>query len=153
MFAWLIGGCSTTPEASRASDADAKRFESVPRAAIIYVYRPDIRGGVSTVWVDGRLVGQTVSGTYFRVPVRPGRNVIATSGGDMGRIEINTREESVYFVEMQVRGDSESDSATTSQKCGTASNEWAIPAGPTACAMIRWKRPDIMTGGAKTSIW
>lgn len=106
----LISGCAATPEASRESDADAKRFESAPRAAIIYLYRADSpgSGGTATIWLDGRLVGETVHSTYFRVIARPGHNRISASGHDTGRLEIDTRENEVYFVAMQVLGDSES---------------------------------------------
>ena len=112
LLALLIGGCSATPLAPRESDADAKRFEPAIRGAVVYLYRPDIRGGFSTIWINNRLVGETVSGTYFRIPVRPGRIVISASGSDIGRIAIDTREEGVYFVETRVYGESESDSRT-----------------------------------------
>ena len=53
----FLAGCSTTPEASPQSDADAKRFETAARASIIYLYRADLWGGVSTIWIDDRLIG------------------------------------------------------------------------------------------------
>ena len=87
-------------------------FESELRTAIIYLYRADLRGGVSTLWIDNRLIGQTVAATDFRVAVRPGRNVINASGSDQGRIELDTREEGVYFVEMSVLGETEGASTT-----------------------------------------
>ena len=108
----VLGGCATTPAASPAKDAEAKRFEPELRAAIIYLYRADLSGGVATLWIDDRLIGQTVAATYFRVAARPGRNVITASGNDLGRIELDTREEGVYFVEMRVLGESEGASTT-----------------------------------------
>jgi hypothetical protein len=110
----LISGCAATPEASRESDAEAKRFESAPRVAIIYLYRADTpsNGGISTISIDGRLVGQTVQSTYFRALVRPGHNRISASGQDTGRLEIDTRENEVYFVAMQVLSDVDSPSNT-----------------------------------------
>lgn len=109
----LLGGCASTPMASLESDADAKRFETAPNAAIIYLYRPRAPGGdaASTIWIDGRLIGETLPTTYFRVPVRAGHHRINTSGNDLGRLDIDTKAEGVYFVEMQVLG--ESQSATT----------------------------------------
>ena len=104
----LLGGCAATPEAPPASDAEAKRFESAPRAAIIYLYRADTpSSATSTIWVDDRLVGQSLPATYFRVAVRPGRNYIAAFAPDQGRLEIDTREGGVFFVAMQVGGDFE----------------------------------------------
>jgi hypothetical protein len=109
----FLGGCASTPEASPGDDADAKRFESAPGAAFIYLYREDAQSsGIATIWIDDRLVGQTVPMTYFRVAVRPGHNRISASGADMGRLEIDTRAGDVYFVAMQVAGEMEGSSAT-----------------------------------------
>jgi len=110
----LLDGCASTPEASLQSDAEAKRFESAPRAAIIYLYRADTPGasGTSTIWVDGHIVGQTLPATYFRVPVRPGRNRISAYAGDQGRLEIETREGGIYFVSMRIAGTDETPSST-----------------------------------------
>ena len=58
----LLGGCTATPEASPRDDAAAKRFDSVPGFAVVYLYRadsPDTRG-FTTLWLDGRLVGESV---------------------------------------------------------------------------------------------
>ena len=109
----LLGGCASTPEASPGDDADAKRFESAPGAAIIYLYRADAQSsGIATIWIDDRLVGQTLPTTYFRVAVRTGHNRITASGADVGRLEIDTREGGVYFVAMQVIGEMEGSSTT-----------------------------------------
>ena len=132
MLAVLLGGCAATPLASRERDADAKRFEPALRAAVIYLYRPDIGGGFSTLWVNNRLLGETVSGTYFRLPVRPGRTVIAASGSDMGRIAIDTREDGVYYVEARVRGESESDSTTIFRSVAEETAKQAI----TRCCVL-----------------
>jgi hypothetical protein len=113
LAALLCCACAATPEASRDDDATAKRFESAPRAAIIYVYRDDgPSDGVATLWVDGRLIGQSLHNTYFRIPARPGHNVITVSGQDVGRVEINTQSEGVYFIAMNVTGSGEGASHT-----------------------------------------
>ena len=110
----LLGGCAATPEAPPAGDAEAKRFDTAPRVAIVYLYRADTPGSsaTSTIWVDDRLVGQTLPATYFRIVVRPGRNRIAGVASDQGRLEIDTREGSVYFVAMYVGGDMETPTNT-----------------------------------------
>jgi hypothetical protein len=114
LLAALVGGCAATPEASPQSDAEAKRFETAPRTAIIYLYRADTpsNGATATIWVDGRLIGESVPATYFRVLARPGHNRISASGHDTGRLEIDTRANEVYFVAMQVLGDAENSSST-----------------------------------------
>lgn len=110
----LLAGCAATPEASRQDDADAKRFAPAPGAAIVYLYRADLPTdrGSSTLWLDGRLVGESLPATYFRVAVRPGKNLLTAFAGDAGRLEFETRSGEVYFVAISVRGD---DGAATSQ--------------------------------------
>lgn len=136
----FISGCAATPEASRESDAEAKRFESAPRAAIIYLYRSDTPniGTTATLWIDGRLVGETLQATYFRVIARPGRNRISASGHDTGRLEIDTRENEVYFVAMQVLGDGESSSNTIFRSVPPAAGKAEILR---CCIMLETWRP------------
>jgi hypothetical protein len=103
----LLGGCAATPEASRQDDAEAKRFDSAPGAAIVYLYRADAPGGRAntTLWLDGRLIGESLPYTYFRASVRPGKNLLSAFAGDPGRLEFETRGGEVYFVAISVRGD------------------------------------------------
>jgi hypothetical protein len=102
----LLAGCAATPEASRQSDAEAKRFDSAPGAAIVYLYRADLPNnrGVSTLWLDGRLIGELLPATYFRVAVRPGKNLLTALAGDTGRLEFETRGGEVYFIAISVLG-------------------------------------------------
>ena len=102
----VCAGCAATPEATRERDAEAKRFEPVTREAVIYVYRPEavLSGPETTLWVDNRLVGGSLPGTFFRVIALPGRNVIDTSPPDTGRIHITTQGNDVTFVEMRTEG-------------------------------------------------
>ncbi len=111
----LCTACATTPQASLERDAEAKRFEPVTREAVIYIYRPGpaLSGPETTLWVDNRLVGSSLPGTYFRVIALPGRNVIDTSPPDTGRIEINTLGNDVTFVEMRTVAVPEGSPSTT----------------------------------------
>jgi hypothetical protein len=104
--ALLCTACATTPEATHERDAEAKEFEPVTRDAVIYVYRPGSTLGSpeTTLWTDRRLVGSSLPGTFFRVLVLPGRNVIDKSPPDTGRIEIGTHGNDVTFVEMRTLG-------------------------------------------------
>jgi len=99
----LCAGCASTPEASRESDEEAKRFEPVTRDAVIYVYRPDrwTTSAATTLWADGRLIGESLPGSFFRVIVFPGRTLFHVSGPDPGRIEVTTEGNDVTYVEMQ----------------------------------------------------
>ena len=102
----LCTACASTPEATFDRDAEAKEFEPVTRDAVIYVYRPGstLGGPETTLWTDRRLVGSSLPGTFFRVIVLPGRNVIDTSPPDTGYIEVGTRGNDVTFVEMRTLG-------------------------------------------------
>ena len=94
-------------------DSEAKRFESAPGAAIVYLYRADLAGGTgsSVLWLDGRLIGESLPRTYFRVSVRPGKNLLTAYANDTGRLEFETKRGEVYFIGIVVSGD---DAAYTS---------------------------------------
>ncbi len=136
----LLGGCAATPEASPQSDAEAKRFESAPRTAVVYLYRADSPsvGGTGTLWADGRLVGQTLAKTYFRLILRPGRNHINAAGNDLGRIEIQTQENEVYFVAMDVLGEDEGSTSTIFRSVPSAAGKAQILH---CCTLLETWRP------------
>jgi hypothetical protein len=102
----LVAGCASTPQASRESDAEAKRFVSHPNASTLYVYRDDFGGAEhdSTLYVNGRLIGATLPGTFFRVNLRPGRQLLQGSGADNGRLLVTTRPGEIRFVSLKVSG-------------------------------------------------
>lgn len=109
-FVLVLAGCASTPMASPETEADAKQFNPAINAAIVYIYRPIGSGpGISTIWLDGRLVGESLPETFYRVAARAGRNRITTSGNDSGRLEFETRSGGVYFVEARVTGDTQSE--------------------------------------------
>lgn len=106
--ALLLAACTSTPQASPDRDADAKQFTSHPNSAAVYVYRPDFPTGTgewsdSVLWVNDRLIGSTLPGTYYRVDMRPGRQVLRGDGPDIGRFALDTRSGEIYFVSLNVR--------------------------------------------------
>jgi hypothetical protein len=100
----LVTGCTSTPEASRERDAEAKQFLTHPATAAIYVYRPDVDQFEYHVdlYIDGRIVGETLPRTFFRIDVAPGRHVLHGSAQDLGKLELDTRPDALYFVEHAV---------------------------------------------------
>ena len=74
----LAAGCASTPQASKQRDAEAKDFGTHPDSGTIYVYRSehDRLEDDAVLYMDGRIVGQTLPGTYFRVDTVPGRHVL-----------------------------------------------------------------------------
>ena len=135
----ILSGCASTPEASITSDADAKRFDTAANAAMVYIYRPIGGGpGVSTIWLDGRLVGESLPQSFFRVAARPGRNLITVSGNDPGRLEFDTRADGIYFVEARVEGETQSEAISRFRLVPPETGKTAIVG---CCRMLEAWRP------------
>ena len=100
-----LGGCASTPQATPARDAEAKQFVTHPGFAGIYVFRPDFKADMmedTVLYVDDRLIGQTLPGTFFRVDVQPGARVVRASAAGATEITIDTRPGELYFVQLNV---------------------------------------------------
>lgn len=104
LIAVLLAGCASTPQASRERDAEAKQFVSHPATAAVYVYRSDwsAMGEDSVLYVDRRLLGATLPGTYFRVDLQPGKHVLSGFAYDAGQLAIDVRPGEIYFVLLKV---------------------------------------------------
>lgn len=106
--ALVLAGCASTPQASRERDAEAKRYITHPRTATLYVYRDDFASDISAdnsvLYVDGRIVGATLPGAYFRIDVQPGSRVLHGDGHDLGRITVKTGASEITFVALNVAG-------------------------------------------------
>ncbi len=105
LLAWLaLAGCASTPQATRDRDTDAKQFSSHPAHSTLYIYRPDQASPESdtVLWIDGRLIGATLPGSYFRVNLDPGKHTLAGMGHDNGTLTIETRPGELYFVSLYV---------------------------------------------------
>ena len=100
----IVASCASTPQASPEQDAAAKQFVSHPAAATIYVYRSEFNHleRDSVLYIDGRLVGQTLPGAFFRIDTVPGRHVLHGIGADVGLLSMNVRPGQVYFVSADV---------------------------------------------------
>jgi hypothetical protein len=106
MSAVLMAGCSATPPAPAERDALAKEFLTHPAAATIYVYRSEFNNfdTDSILYIDGRLIGSTSPGVFFRIPVTPARHVLHGTGIDLGELALETRAGQLYIVELNVVG-------------------------------------------------
>ncbi|MGZ5162114.1 MAG: hypothetical protein ACXWIT_16435 [Burkholderiales bacterium] len=104
LMALLVGACASTPEAPSDRDAEAKQFLTHPNASTIYVYRIDVEPSDDHVvlYIDSRLIGETLPRTYFRIDAVPGRHVLHGTAVDSGRLELETRAGALYFVELSV---------------------------------------------------
>jgi len=100
----LLAGCASTPQAPRDRDAEAKQFQTHPGFSTLYVYRSrfDRLQDPTVLFLDERLIGQTLPGTYFRIDTIPGRHVLHGTGFDTGKVVLETRPGALHFVELTV---------------------------------------------------
>ena len=128
--ACVLAACASTPQATPERNAEALRFEADLRAAVIYIYRPENTGSApaAVVFLDGRIVGDSLPATFFRVIAQPGRNRIEGTAGDTGRIELATHPGGIYYIEMRVRGGVEASPQSTFR---------AVPAEEAQAAILR----------------
>jgi hypothetical protein len=100
----LLSACSWTPHASPDRDAAAKTFVTHPDASSIYVYRSPFNyyDTDSVLYLNGRLVGSTSPGAYFRIDAVPGHHVLHGNGIDIGHIALDTRAGGIYIVALDV---------------------------------------------------
>lgn len=101
-----LGGCTSVSQAPTARDAEAKRFQTRPDVATLYVYRDDFApvepaSEHPVLYLDGRLIGGTLPKTYFRIDVPAGEHLLHGTGYDQGTLKLDTRSEGLYFVSLQ----------------------------------------------------
>ncbi len=107
LIALALAGCASVPQASRERDAEAKQYLTHPNAATLYVYRNDPTGVLreeSVLYLDGRIIGATLPGGYFRIDTLPGDRVLHGYGYDQGWLKFSVRSEEITFVSLNVMG-------------------------------------------------
>lgn len=110
VLAAVLSACATSapdsPWPSGPADVQAKRFETVPDRAVIYVVRvlQDLGNVPATLWLDNQVMGATYMGTYFRWEVGAGRHQISGYGSDNGQITLDVQPGRIYYVQQVVRG-------------------------------------------------
>ena len=134
-LALLLAGCASVPHADPDRDAEAKQYVARPDAATIYVYRPDFvapRGDESVLYVDGRLIGSTLPGTYFRIDLRAGPHRLHGYGSDQGQLKVESRYGEIVFVSLSVMGNTSrfevvapEDAKRAIQRCCVLLETWA----------------------------
>ena len=104
LLVFLVAGCASTPQAPLDRDAEAKQFNTHPDSGTIYVYRSEhdrLEDDVA-LYMDGRIIGQILPGTYYRIDTVPGRHVLHGVAADAGKIAVDTRPGALYFAELHV---------------------------------------------------
>jgi hypothetical protein len=106
----VLAGCASTPQASAVEDLLAKQFLTHPDSATLYVYRPDRSPSPDSedtvLYVDDRLVGATLPGTYFRIDLLPGVYRLHGLAHDNGSLGVEIRRGETTFVTLTILNDS-----------------------------------------------
>ncbi len=99
----LIAGCAQLPPPPE--DAAAKRFDSVPGKAVIYLARHSLdRSFIAPIVIDDQHIGSTYHGTYMRIELPPGRHLLRGMAGDTASIRLDTEAGKIYFVQQTTYG-------------------------------------------------
>ena len=56
----------------------------------------------TVLYIDNRLIGSTVPGTYFRVNLPPGKHTLHGIAQDMGKLTLDARPGTLYYVYLDV---------------------------------------------------
>lgn len=105
LWMMLMAGCASTPQASRDDNAESQRYYTHPGYATLYVYRTPFGGSFreeSVLYLDGRIIGATLPGAYFRIDTRPGERVLHGFGHDQGWLKVSARSGEIAFVSLNV---------------------------------------------------
>ena len=98
----MCAACAQLPPSP--ADLQAKKFETVPDRAVIYV----VRGAAgfnqegATLLLDDTVMITTYPGTYYRWVVAPGSHRVAGYASDSGTISVNVERGRIYFVQQWV---------------------------------------------------
>ena len=104
--ALLVSACAMTPTGTPDRDALAKEFLTEPASSAIYVYRNPFNyyDTDPVLFVNGRIIGTTPPGTYYRIDTVPGNNVLHGTGLDLGQLTMDVQAGRLYFVSLSVLG-------------------------------------------------
>ena len=109
MSSVLIGavvttGCASINKAPAGMDAEAKKFEKSPNYSQVYVYRNETLGAALSmpVTVNGKLAGSTGPNSFFKFDLPEGHHTI-TSQGDKSVLELDTKNNEIYYVWQEVK--------------------------------------------------
>ena len=103
VMALTLAGCQQLPPSPQ--DIEAKKFESIPGKAAIYIVRDAASAEIGApLWLDQGAQITTYAGTYFRWVVNPGSHTIEAIGASTASITIQAEAGKIYFVHHMVEG-------------------------------------------------
>lgn len=101
----LLAGCAQLPPSPE--DVRAKRFETLPDKAVIYVVRAPLDSSEASTLALGSGSAQitTQRGTYYRWEVAPGTHVVSGVGPALESVRLSAAPGRIYFFQHTVIGD------------------------------------------------
>jgi len=99
--ALLLAGCTQLPPSPQ--DIQAKKFQTTPDKAVIYVVRTPMDSWEPSSLSLGNAQITTHRGTYYRWEVAPGTHRVA--GFSVESVTLTTTAGRIYFLEHTVLGD------------------------------------------------
>jgi hypothetical protein len=96
----LLAACALGHRSTPQADADARLYRAVPDKAVVYLIRDwgYLFAAEVKVTVDGKEIGETYPGSYFRWELPPGRHVIASLTDPPATLSITTAPGGIYYV-------------------------------------------------------
>ncbi len=100
-----LTGCATTRMAPDSSDQLAKSFEPVQDKASLYIYRNETFGAAISmpVTVNGKMLGKTVSKSYFHLNLAPGQYNIESIAENTASLPITAEANKSYYIWQEVK--------------------------------------------------
>lgn len=103
----FLSGCASVPMASVEEDKIKKQFKSPPRdSSGLYIYRNTNFGGAlkKSVYIDGKMIGETAPMTYFYVRVKAGNHTLSTES-EFGENDLKLTAEGGknYFINQSIK--------------------------------------------------
>lgn len=96
-------GC-VTPLPPSPQELAAKRFETVPGKAVVYVFRDLVNFSSiqAPIALDGNQIGASYGGTFFYLVVDPGPHRLAGMFGDNGSMAFTVQAGQIYFIQQTI---------------------------------------------------
>lgn len=102
-LALTMTGCQQLPPSPQ--DIEAKKFESIPGKAAIYIVRDAASVEIGApLWLDQGAQTTLYAGTYYRWVVNPGSHTIEAIGMSTASIKIQAEAGKIYFARYMVEG-------------------------------------------------
>src|SRR3954447_15825725 len=103
LIAVSLSACANVPAASPSAAQEAKKFTPQPNRASIYIYRVGVLGAnvPFTIAVDGRILGQTVPGTFLLAEVEPRHHKVMCAQENIALVDLAAESGHNYFVRQE----------------------------------------------------